>query len=40
LDEGTCRRETEALNMPQPSAIVDASNVRRDTIVVRFLHVH
>ena len=34
LDEGACHRETEALNLPQPSAMADASNVRRDTIVV------
>src|SRR3954467_15026333 len=26
--------ETEPLNLPQPSAMADASNVRRDTIVV------
>ena len=31
---GACRRETEALNMPQPGAMADASNVRHDTIVV------
>ena len=34
MDEDACQRGTEALNLPQPSAMADASNVRRDTIVV------
>jgi len=34
LCAGAYRRETEALNLRQPGAMVDASNVRHDTIVV------